>query len=184
MTTRSKNNIFLPKHINLTTKHPIPTPIEPTCVSQALKEPQWRAAMCDEVNALLKNGTWKLVSSQPKHNIIGCKWVFRIKRQSDGSIERYKACLVAKGFHQWAGIDYHETFSPVVKPATIRTVLSIAVSHGWRVQQLDINNAFLHSKIFEEVYMTQPPRFFDSSQPSAVCRLRKALYNLKQAPRA
>ncbi|KAI5329077.1 hypothetical protein L3X38_028474 [Prunus dulcis] len=107
------------------------------------------------INALLKNHTWSLVPSSPSQNLVGCKLVFRIKRHSDDSIESYKARLVAKGFHQCPGIDYAETFSTVVKPAIIRTVLSLAVSRGCSIRQLDIKNAFLHGFLQEDVYMTQ-----------------------------
>jgi hypothetical protein len=86
--------------------------------------------MNEEFDALLQNGTWSLVSPSPAMNVVRCKWVFRIKRKADGQIERYKARLVAKGFHQQPGIDFSETYSPVVKPITIRTVLSIGVSAG------------------------------------------------------
>ncbi|XP_043700135.1 uncharacterized mitochondrial protein AtMg00820-like [Telopea speciosissima] len=102
---------------------------EPTCFSQANKLPEWRAAMAEEFNALLRNGTWSLVPRDPAMNLIGCKWVYRIKRKADGSLERYKARLVAKGFHQQEGLNYLETFSPVVKPTTIRTILAVAVAH-------------------------------------------------------
>lgn len=115
---------------------------------------------------------------------VGCKWVFRIKRKADGSIERYKARLVTKGFHQQQAIDYDQTFSPVIKPATIRTVITIVVSLGWSLRQLDVINAFLHGILKEDVYMQQPPGFIDPARPSHVCKLNKALYGLKQAPRA
>ena len=86
-------------------------------------------------------------------NIVGCKWVFRIKRKVDGTIDRYKARLVAKGFHQQPGVDFGETYSPVVKPTAIRIVLSIAISFGWTIRQLDVQNAFLHGFLSEDVYM-------------------------------
>jgi hypothetical protein len=140
--------------------------------------------MNEEFDALLQNGTWDLVPSSHTMNIIGCKWVFRIKRHADGSIERHKARLVAKCFHQQPGLDYGETFSPVVKPVTIRTVLSLAVARGWSIRQLDIKNAFLHGLLDEPVFMQQPPGFIHPQMPSHVCRLHKALYGLKQAPRA
>ncbi|WKA01579.1 hypothetical protein VitviT2T_019853 [Vitis vinifera] len=188
--TRSQNNIHCPKqfpdfktsfHV---TKHPLPASLEPTTASQALKDPKWCAAMDDELAALARNCTWVLVPPPSNHNIVGCKWVFRIKRNPDGSISRYKARLVAKGFHQRPGVDYHDTFSPVVKPTTIRVVLSIALSNGWPISQLDVNNAFLHGTLTEDVYMAQPPGYVDQANPTHVCRLQKALYGLKQAPRA
>uniref|UniRef100_A0A2N9FTY6 Reverse transcriptase Ty1/copia-type domain-containing protein n=1 Tax=Fagus sylvatica TaxID=28930 RepID=A0A2N9FTY6_FAGSY len=196
MLTRSKNNITkpniptdgtvrypLPKAL-LTTTDPISSIPEPTCFTTASKDPQWRKAMNIEFEALLKNQTWALVPPHPKQNVVGCKWVFRIKRHADGSIERYKARLVAKGFHQQPGIDYDETYSPVIKPTTVRTVLSIAISAGWSVQQIDIQNAFLHGKLSEDVYMTQPPGFQHPQFLNHVCKLQKAIYGLKQAPRA
>ena len=111
-------------------------------MSQALRDPHWRQAMSEELMALMRHGTWALVSP-PKHcNPIGCKWVFWVKRKADGSIDRFKARLVAKSFNQRPGLDYKETFSPVVKPATIRTVLTITMTQGWLLRQLDVNNAF------------------------------------------
>jgi hypothetical protein len=105
---------------------------------------EWRNAMQLEFNALLHNQTWSLVPPQASQNPVRCKWVFKLKRKANGSIERHKARLVAKGFHQQAGVDYGETYSPVVKPTTIRTVLSLAYSAGWSMKQIDIQNAFLH----------------------------------------
>lgn len=155
MQTRSKSGIVKPRVFpSLLLTH-----VEPTSVKQALAQPEWRAAMQDEYDALLKNGTWSLVPLPPNRTAIGCKWVFRVKENPDGSVQRYKARLVAKGFHQQPGFDYTETFSPVVKPITIRILLTLVVTHNWPIQQLDVNNAFLNGILDEEVYMTQPPGF-------------------------
>uniref|UniRef100_A0A2N9ESZ2 Reverse transcriptase Ty1/copia-type domain-containing protein n=1 Tax=Fagus sylvatica TaxID=28930 RepID=A0A2N9ESZ2_FAGSY len=129
MVTRSKNHISKPKHpTDGTIRYPLPRALvaaamdtaitEPTCFTSASKNPKWRQAMNSEFDALLKNNTWSLVPPHPTQNQIGCKWVFRIKRNADGSVERYKARLVAKGFHQQPGVDYAETYSPVIKPTT------------------------------------------------------------------
>jgi histone deacetylase 1/2 len=141
-------------------------------------------AMDVEYTALMKNKTWHLVPPEQGRNLIDCKWVYKIKRNADGSIDRYKARLVAKGFKQCYGIDYEDTFSPVVKAATIRLVLSIVVSSGWNLRQLDVQNAFLHGFLEEEVFMRQPPGYEHKSFPHYICKLDKALYGLKQAPRA
>ncbi|KAH9671391.1 retrovirus-related pol polyprotein from transposon RE1 [Citrus sinensis] len=190
MITRSRNNIYKPKQLDHTTlapiisTHPLPSTVEPTSIKAALADPQWLQAMRIEYNALISNHTWDLVPPVPSQNLIGCKWVFRVKRHPNGSVDRYKARLVAKGFTQRPGLDYHDTFSPVVKTTTVRVILCLALRFGWPIRQLDINNAFLNGSLDEEVYMKQPPGFIDSNQPSFVCRLRKSLYGLKQAPRA
>lgn len=139
--------------------------------------------MTDEFLALQRNNTWSLVSLPEGRKAIRCKWVFRVKENPDGSINKYKAHLVAKGFLQVAGFDFNETFSPVVKP-TIRVVLTLALSKQWPIRQLDVNNAFLNGDLQEEVYMEQPEGFIDPKQPELVCRLHKSLCELKQAPRA
>jgi hypothetical protein len=139
--------------------------------------------MEQEYHALLRNETWTLVPQPPRVNVIDSKWVFKVKKHSDGSIERYKARLVARGFRQRYGLDYEDTFSPVVKPTTIRLLLSSAVTRGWSLRQLDVQNAFLHGLLEEEVYMRQPPGFSDPDRPDHIGRLTKALYGLKQALR-
>lgn len=140
--------------------------------------------MMEEFNVALKNHTLSLVPPSSSQNIVECKWVFWIKHKPDGSIEHYKARLVAKSFHQQSGIDYDETFSPIVKPATIWIVLSVVVSNGWSIRQLRVKNALLHDFLHEEVYMSQPLGFVEPLHFYHVCKLHKALYGLKQAPHA
>ena len=159
-------------------------PTEPKGIKDALYHPGWLHAMKEEIVALHQNKTWILIPRSNDMNVIGCKWVYKTKLKADGTLERLKARLVAKGFNQIPGIDFLETFSPVVKPATIRIVLSIALSHNWDIRQLDVKNAFLHGKLDKPVFMEQPPGFINEKYPHHVCKLDKALYRLKQAPRA
>ncbi|KAH9724410.1 hypothetical protein KPL70_007473 [Citrus sinensis] len=133
---------------------------------------------------LLLNVCWDLVPREAAQKVIGSKWVFRIKYNPDGSISKYKARLVAKGFHQTLGVDFFETYSPVVKPCTIRVILSLVVVHNWSIRQLDVNNAFLNDILSEDVFMSQPEGFLHPQFPTHVCKLKKALYGLKQALRA
>jgi hypothetical protein len=122
MTTRSMHDIYKPKKSFLVTKHPIPSSLEPTTVTAALTDSRWREAMSSELTALMRHNTRQLVPPPTDCNIIGCKWVFRVKRHANGSVDRFKARLVAKGFNQRPRLYYKETFSPVVKSVTIRTV--------------------------------------------------------------
>ncbi|GJR62277.1 ribonuclease H-like domain-containing protein [Tanacetum coccineum] len=140
--------------------------------------------MYDEYNALVKNGTWLLVPRPTGVNMVRSMWLFKHKFHADGTLSRYKARLVANGSSQQLGVDFDETFSPVVKPATIRTVLSLDVSRKWPIHQLDVKNAFLNGDLSKTVYMHQPPGFVDSRYPHHVCLLQRSLYGLKQAPRA
>lgn len=159
------------------------SPIPKNPVS-ALRDPNWKLAMDDEFNALISNKTWTLVSRPLNVNVIRSMWIFRHKFKSDGTFERYKARLVGDGKTQQVGIDCDETFSPVVKPATIWTVLTLALSRDWNINQLDVKNAFLHGNLNEVVYMHQPLGYRDTTLPNHVCLLHRFLYGLKQAPRA
>jgi hypothetical protein len=156
----------------------------PKNLQEALNNPRWKSAMVEEMEALQKNSTWKLVELPKDKKTVGCKWVFTVKHKADGSVERFKARLVAKGYTQTYGIDYQETFAPVAKINTIRVLLSLAANLEWPLQQFDVKNAFLHGDLEEEVYMDFPPGFSTSSESRKVCRLRKSLYGLKQSPRA
>ncbi|XP_035551018.1 uncharacterized mitochondrial protein AtMg00820-like [Juglans regia] len=128
-------------------------PDDPLSFFEAVKHTEWKEAMTKEYEALIWNQTWTLVPPVPHTNVLGCHWVFRTKTLADGSFERRKAHLIAKSFHQQPGVDCHDTFSPVMKPSTIRLILSIAVSHGWSSHQIDIENAFLHGVLTDDVYM-------------------------------
>jgi hypothetical protein len=142
MQTRSRDNIVQPKQFYPSIiRYPLPKalltvtnslPPEPSCFTETYKSPEWRATMNTEFIALLKNFTWSLVQPKPNTNIVGCKWVFHIKRNATRTIERYR--LVAKGFHQQHSIDYGDTFSHVIKPVTIRTVLSLVVASNWDIR--------------------------------------------------
>ena len=140
--------------------------------------------MAEEFNAFLKNDTWEHVPRTPSMHVVGCKWLYKIKYALDGSVDRYKARLVALGNHQRAGIDYHETFSLVVKASTVRLILSIVVSCNWMIRRLDMKNAFLYGYLDEVVFMKLPPGFVHPQFPNHVCRLKKFLHGLKQAPHA
>jgi hypothetical protein len=140
--------------------------------------------MTEEYRALLGNDTWDLIPPPQNANVVSCKWVFRHKLKPDGSLDRYKARWVLHGFSQEQGIDFEETFSPVVKSSMVRVVLSIALSLKLETRQLDVKNAFLHGKLAKVVYNRQPIGFIDSTRPEHVCRLNCSLYGLKQAPRA
>ena len=137
--------------------------------------------MKKEVTALQQNGTWDLVLLPKGKKAISCKWVYKIKKHADGNIERYKACLVAKGFTQKYSLDYFETFSSVIKMSIVRCLISYAASQHWNIFQLDVNNAFLHGFLHEEVYMNVPDGI--EAPKGTICKLRRSLYGLKQASR-
>ena len=139
-----------------------------------------------EMDSMEVNKTWSVVSLPAGKNVVGCKWVFTIKYNADGTIERYKARLVAKGFTQQEGVDYFETFSPVAKLGSVKLILGLAARQGWSLTQMDITSAFLHSELDEEIYMSLPQGYTPASgylPPNPVCRLHKSIYGLKQASR-
>ncbi|GJT36303.1 ribonuclease H-like domain-containing protein [Tanacetum coccineum] len=166
MVTRSQRGIVKPlERLSLHTSYVSPIPKSPFL---ALKDPNWCNAMYDEYNALVKNGTWILVPRPTDANLVRSMWLFKHKFHVYGTLSRYKARLVANGSSQQLGVDFDETFSPVVKPTTIRTVLSLVVSRQWPIHQLDVKNAFLNDDLSEKVYMHQPPGFVDSRYPNHI----------------
>ncbi|RVW98087.1 ATP synthase subunit beta, chloroplastic [Vitis vinifera] len=156
----------------------------PKTVTEALNHPGWKNSMLEEIHALEDNHTWKLVDLPQGKKVVGCKWVFVIKVNPDGSVVRLKARLIARGYAQTYGVDYSNTFSPIAKLNSVRLFISIAASQQWMIHQLDIKNAFLHGDLEKEVYMEQPPGFVAQGEYGKVCYLKKALYGLKQSPRA
>jgi hypothetical protein len=157
--------------------------IEPFRVEEALQDPNWVLAMQEELNNLKRNKVWSLVP-RPKQNVVGTKWVFRNKQDEHVVVIRNKARLVAKGYAQVAGLDFEETFAPVSRLESIRILLAYAAHHSFKLFQMDMKSAFPNGPIKEEVYVEQPPGFEDDRYPDHVYKLSKALYELKQAPRA
>lgn len=156
---------------------------EPYTYNQASSDPRWVDAMHKELTALESNDTWTLVPAPPGKKIVGCKWVYKLKYLADGTLDKFKAILVAQGFTQVEGEDYHNTFAPVAKMPTVRTLFALASVRKWNVHQLDINNAFLHGDLPEEVYMELPKGHPLYGTSNFVCKLNKSIYGLKQASR-
>ena len=157
---------------------------EPGTFKQALSGDdsyKWKEAMNDEFESLIKNKTWELVPRPSDQKVIGCRWVYKIKRGVDGSITRHKARLVARGYSQTEGIDYDEVFAPVAHATTIRTLLSFANSNDLEIHQLDVKTAFLHGVLDCDLYMEQPEGYENKEHPDYVCKLNKCLYGLKQS---
>ncbi|KAL4366951.1 hypothetical protein GQ457_05G020090 [Hibiscus cannabinus] len=156
----------------------------PKNVDEALKDPKWKKVVEEEIDALEKNATWTITDLPPGKKVVGFKWIFVIKYNSNGIIERYKARLVAKFFTQTHGIDFTETFALVDKLNTVRVLLNLPVNLDWNLHQLDVKNAFLNGHLEEEVYMKVPPGLKALGGPKNVSHLHKSLYGLKQSSRA
>jgi transposase InsO family protein len=156
----------------------------PKTITEAMKTPlakQWAEATVEEWLSIQQNNTWHLVDRKPWMKVIPCKWVYTVKVNEYGIPNRFKARLVAGGHRQVEGIDYDETYAPVSRHATLRTMFAVAAKRGWKVLQLDITTAFLHGKVDTKIYMRQPPGFIDGVEK--VVELDKTLYGLKQSPR-
>ncbi|KAE8767964.1 hypothetical protein D1007_60605 [Hordeum vulgare] len=157
---------------------------EPASVDEALADEAWKEAMDEEMRSITDNNTWELTTLPAGHRAIGLKWVFKVKRDASGAIIRHKARLVAKGYAQRQGVDFDEVFAPVARMETVRLLLALAAHSGWKVHHMDVKSAFLNGDLEEEVYVHQPAGYIDGDSPSKVLKLRKALYGLRQAPRA
>ena len=159
---------------------------EPVTMQEAMASnyaAEWKKAANQEYESLISNETWELVELPVGCTPIGCKWVFKIKYNSEGTVERFKARLVAKGYTQKYGVDYEETFSPVVRFTSIRMLLAFAVQHSMLIHQMDVVAAFLNGSLQEDIYMEQPDGYVQAGNEQMVCKLKRSLYGLKQAPR-
>jgi hypothetical protein len=140
--------------------------------------------MVEEHQSIMKNEVWEIVPRPKEKSVVISKWVYKIKHAADGSMNKYKARFMARGFSQKEGEDYDETFAPVARYTSIRSIISLVASMGWNLHKMDVKTTFLNGAIEEEVYIEQPQGFEVHSRDTHVCRLKKALYGLKQAPRA
>ena len=159
---------------------------DPSSVAAAMSSPhksKWQKAMEREMESLHSNEVWDLVKPPPNQKIVGSKWIFKRKVDVDGTVERYKARLVAQGCTQKFGLDYEETFSPVVRFESIRFVVALGAQHKLQLHQMDVSTAFLHGELTDEVYMKQPEGFIETGKEDLVCRLKRSIYGLRQSPR-
>ncbi len=138
--------------------------------------------MTEEFNAIIRNATYTLKRLPKGRKAIGARWLFKLKRKADGSIDHFKAQWVAKGYSQLPGVDFNKTFAPVIQLENLQLLLAIATALNLKVHQMDMDNAFLNANLSEEIYMQQPEGFEDQDHPDYICRLQKSLYGLKQAP--
>ena len=145
--------------------------------------PMWKEAVNSKIESIMQNHTEEFVDLPPRCKPLGCKWIFKRKMKTYGSIDKYKARLVAKGYKQKEGLDYFDTYSPVMRITSIRMLIAIAALHNLEIHQMDVKTAFLNGDINEEIYMDQPEGFISLGQEKKVCRLVKSLYGLEKAPK-
>ena len=159
---------------------------DPKNVKEALSSEhatEWKQAMENEINSLKKNKVWSLVKLPTGKKAIGSKWIYKQKRDADGNVERFKARLVAQGYNQTYGVDYDETFSPVVRFESVRAVIALAAKNGIKLEQMDVKTAFLNGELQETIYMKQPEGFTKNGEEDLVCLLHRSIYGLKQSAR-
>ncbi|GJX41319.1 retrovirus-related pol polyprotein from transposon TNT 1-94 [Tanacetum coccineum] len=165
--------------------HPLETVIgKPKNIKEAIQDKSWTMAMQEELNQFKSNDVWSLIPPPRNQTIIGTKWVFKNKLDENGVVSRNKARLMAQGYNQQEGIDFDETYAPVVRLESIRILLAYACDHNFKLYQMDVKSDFLNGFINEEVYVAQPPGFVDSEKPNHVFKIKKSLYGLKQAPKS
>lgn len=157
---------------------------DPITFEEAVKQSKWRKPMNEELAAIERNNTWKLTELPKGQKTIDVKWIFKTKLKENGEVDKYKARLVAKGYEQEFGVDYEEVFAPVARHDTIRLLIALATQNSWPIFQLDVKSAFLHGDLKEQVFVKQPPGYVKVGDEFKVYQLKKALYELKQAPRA
>ena len=159
---------------------------EPQSFKEAMSSPEaqyWKEAVNNEIESIMQNHTWELVDLPPGSKPLGYKWIFKRKIKADGSIDKYKARLVIKGYKQKEGQDYFDTYSPVTRITSIRMLIAMAALYNLEIHQMDVKTAFLNGDLNEEIYMEQPEGFVVPGQENKVCKLVKSLYGLKQAPK-
>jgi hypothetical protein len=152
---------------------------KPSSFEEADKLQVWKDAMLEEYRSILKNNVWDIVPRPKDKSMVSSKWIYKIKQAVDGSVEKFKAIFVARGFTQKEGIHYDETFAPVARYTSIRVIIALASILGWRLHQMDVKTTFLNGKIEQEVFVEQPDGFVLHNKDTLVCKLRKALYGLK-----
>lgn len=193
---RSKRTLKTPEHLNdyvlynvkeaIQNEKILPDEPDPVNLKEAMQSSyaeKWQEAIDEEINNLKKNQTWELVPKPPNARVIGSRWLFRRKYDEEGNVLKYKARLVAKGYSQVAGIDFNETFSPVIRIKSIRILLALAVELNYEVHQMDINAAYLNGTLNEDIYMSQPEGTAEKGKEHLVCHLKRSLYGLRQSGR-